>query len=173
MKTLRQRYPFSAIVGQEELKQALLLNLIYPGIGGVLIRGEKGTAKSTAVRALEAILPEIDVVDGCPCGCDPHGDALCPWCLEQEALAGAIAAHEEAEGRAAALYEAKVREEGLDLPLSADGDVGQADARHHAALERVDDDGGDALGNPGLLLCHLTALLPVCVKGNPSTAATQ
>lgn len=43
MKTLRQRYPFSAIVGQEELKQALLLNLIYPGIGGVLIRGEKGT----------------------------------------------------------------------------------------------------------------------------------
>jgi len=73
MKTLRQRYPFSAIVGQEELKQALLLNLIYPGIGGVLIRGEKGTAKSTAVRALEAILPEIDVVDGCPCGCDPHG----------------------------------------------------------------------------------------------------
>ena len=51
MKTLRQRYPFSAIVGQEELKQALLLNLIYPGIGGVLIRGEKGTAKSTAVRA--------------------------------------------------------------------------------------------------------------------------
>ena len=86
MKTLRQRYPFSAIVGQEELKQALLLNLIYPGIGGVLIRGEKGTAKSTAVRALEAILPEIDVVDGCPCGCDPHGDAVCPWCLEQEAL---------------------------------------------------------------------------------------
>ena len=86
MKTLRQRYPFSAIVGQEELKQALLLNLIYPGIGGVLIRGEKGTAKSTAVRALEAILPEIDVVDGCPCGCDPHGDALCPWCLGQEAL---------------------------------------------------------------------------------------
>ena len=86
MKTLRQRYPFSAIVGQEELKQALLLNLIYPGIGGVLIRGEKGTAKSTAVRALEAILPEIAVVDGCPCGCDPHGDALCPWCLEQEAL---------------------------------------------------------------------------------------
>ena len=38
------------------------------------------------MRALEAILPEIDVVDGCPCGCDPHGDALCPWCLEQEAL---------------------------------------------------------------------------------------
>ncbi|WP_308774878.1 ATP-binding protein [uncultured Bilophila sp.] len=86
MKTLRQRYPFSAIVGQEELKQALLLNLVYPGIGGVLIRGEKGTAKSTAVRALEAILPEINVVKGCPCGCDPHGDALCPWCLEQEAL---------------------------------------------------------------------------------------
>ena len=77
MKTLRQRYPFSAIVGQEELKQALLLNLVYPGIGGVLIRGEKGTAKSTAVRALEAILPEIDVVDGWSCGCDPTAHALC------------------------------------------------------------------------------------------------
>ena len=79
----RQHYPFSAIVGQEELKQALLLNLVYPGIGGVLIRGEKGTAKSTAVRALKGILPEIEVVKGCPCGCDPHTDALCPWCQDQ------------------------------------------------------------------------------------------
>lgn len=66
-----------------------MLNLIYPGIGGAFTRGEKGTAKSTAVWALEATLPEIDVVDGCPCGCDPHGDALCLWCLEQEAFESA------------------------------------------------------------------------------------
>lgn len=71
MKTLRQRYPFSAIVGQEELKQALLLNLIYPGIGGVLIRGEKGTAKSTAVRALEAILRKSTWWMGVPADATP------------------------------------------------------------------------------------------------------
>ena len=51
-------YPFSAIVGQQEMKLALILNAIQPAIGGVLIRGEKGTAKSTAVRALAAVLPE-------------------------------------------------------------------------------------------------------------------
>ena len=79
----RRHYPFSAIVGQEELKRALVLNLVYPGIGGVLIRGEKGTAKSTAVRALKGILPEIEVVKGCPCGCDPHTEVLCPWCQDQ------------------------------------------------------------------------------------------
>ena len=54
-------YPFSAIVGQEEMKLALILNAIQPAIGGVLIRGEKGTAKSTAVRALAAVLPELAV----------------------------------------------------------------------------------------------------------------
>lgn len=64
-------YPFSAIVGQETLKKSLLLNAINPGICGVLIRGEKGTAKSTAVRGLAAILPEIEVVRGCPFSCHP------------------------------------------------------------------------------------------------------
>ncbi len=59
-------YPFVAIVGQEDMKLALILNVINPRIGGVLIRGEKGTAKSTAVRALAEILPEIEVVEGCP-----------------------------------------------------------------------------------------------------------
>ena len=59
-------YPFSAIVGQEEMKLALILNAIQPAIGGVLIRGEKGTAKSTAVRALAAVLPELAVVSDCP-----------------------------------------------------------------------------------------------------------
>ena len=64
-------YPFSAIVGQEELKLALLLNAVSPEVGGVLIRGEKGTAKSTAARALAALLPPIRVVSGCPFSCDP------------------------------------------------------------------------------------------------------
>jgi len=63
------------------MKLALILNAICPSIGGVLIRGEKGTAKSTAVRALAAILPEIDVVAGCPFNCDPHQyERLCPEC---------------------------------------------------------------------------------------------
>ncbi|MCZ7570886.1 MAG: ATP-binding protein [Ardenticatenaceae bacterium] len=59
-------YPFTAIVGQSQVKTALLLNAINPAIGGILIRGEKGTAKSTAARALAALLPPIEVVAGCP-----------------------------------------------------------------------------------------------------------
>jgi len=55
-------YPFSAIVGQDKMKLALILNAIHPAIGGVLIRGEKGTGKSTAVRALARLLPELAVV---------------------------------------------------------------------------------------------------------------
>ncbi|MBA2693513.1 MAG: magnesium chelatase subunit D family protein [Rubrobacter sp.] len=65
-------YPFSAIVGQEELKLALLLNAASPEVGGVLVRGEKGTAKSTAVRSLASLLPNIKVVAGCPYSCDPN-----------------------------------------------------------------------------------------------------
>jgi len=64
-KTHRVLYPFTAIVGQEKMKRALILNAINPSIGGVLIRGQKGTAKSTAVRGLAEILPEIDVISGC------------------------------------------------------------------------------------------------------------
>lgn len=74
-------YPFTAIVGQHQLKTALLLNAVNPGIGGVLIRGEKGTAKSTAARGLAEVLPAIRVVDGCPFNCDPTGPwAGCPHC---------------------------------------------------------------------------------------------
>jgi len=74
-------YPFAAIIGQEKLKQALILNAVNPAIGGVLIRGEKGTAKSTAVRALAALLPEIRVVVGCPFACDPEEPQdLCEQC---------------------------------------------------------------------------------------------
>ncbi|GIV90389.1 MAG: magnesium chelatase [Chloroflexus sp.] len=80
----RPVYPFSAIVGQERLKRALILNAINPRIGGVLIRGEKGTAKSTAVRALTRLLPSIKVVVDCPYSCDPDMPAtLCASCQER------------------------------------------------------------------------------------------
>ena len=62
MKSSGRVIPFTAIVGQEEMKKALVLNVINPRIGGVLIRGAKGTAKSTAVRGLAELLPEIEVV---------------------------------------------------------------------------------------------------------------
>ncbi len=75
------RYPFAALVGLDQLKTALLLNALSPGIGGVLIRGEKGTAKSTAARALRDLLPRIAVVEGCPYHCDPKSVwAECPHC---------------------------------------------------------------------------------------------
>jgi magnesium chelatase subunit D len=82
----RRTYPFAAIVGQESLKQSLLLNAVNPGIGGVLIRGEKGTAKSTAVRALAALLPQVDVVTGCAfsCGTDA-AEAVCDDCRRNAA----------------------------------------------------------------------------------------
>ena len=74
--------PFTAIVGQELMKKALLLNAINPRIGGVLIRGEKGTAKSTAVRALAELLPVIRVVKGCPFSCNPNDKReMCENCL--------------------------------------------------------------------------------------------
>ncbi|MFF0360435.1 putative cobaltochelatase [Streptomyces sp. NA02536] len=72
-------FPFTAVVGQDDLRLALLLNAVSPAVGGVLVRGEKGTAKSTAVRALSALLPEVDVVPGCRFSCDPGSpDAACP-----------------------------------------------------------------------------------------------
>ncbi|MFF0715406.1 putative cobaltochelatase [Streptomyces bauhiniae] len=73
------RFPFTAVVGQQDLQLALLLNAVAPNIGGVLVRGEKGTAKSTAVRALAALLPEVEVVAGCRFSCDPASpDPTCP-----------------------------------------------------------------------------------------------
>ncbi|MGW3650682.1 putative cobaltochelatase [Streptomyces sp. NPDC000878] len=72
-------FPFTAVVGQDDLRLALLLNAVSPAVGGVLVRGEKGTAKSTAVRALSALLPAVDVVSGCRFSCDPGGpDPACP-----------------------------------------------------------------------------------------------
>ncbi|MFF5157252.1 putative cobaltochelatase [Streptomyces sp. NPDC000348] len=72
-------FPFTAVVGQDDLRLALLLNAVSPAVGGVLVRGEKGTAKSTAVRALSALLPEVAVVPGCRFSCDPSApDPGCP-----------------------------------------------------------------------------------------------
>ncbi|MDQ6774247.1 MAG: AAA family ATPase [Candidatus Dormibacteraeota bacterium] len=86
MAVERLSYPFTAIVGQERMKLALVLNAINPAIGGVLIRGEKGTAKSTAVRALARLLPEQVVVPGCHFGCHPDDEEmLCNDCRERRA----------------------------------------------------------------------------------------
>src|SRR5216117_1130213 len=72
-------YPFAGIVGMADLKLALLLNAVSPAIGGVLVRGEKGTAKSTMVRGLAELLPPVPVVPGCPYSCDPAApEPLCP-----------------------------------------------------------------------------------------------
>jgi Mg-chelatase subunit ChlI len=81
-------YPFTAIVGQERMRRALVLNAVDPRIGGVLIRGERGTAKSTAARALAALLPSVEVVADCRFGCDPNSPAT--WCTEcrERAAAG-------------------------------------------------------------------------------------
>ena len=121
METQMERgYCFTAIVGQEDMKTALLLNAINPNLGGVLIRGEKGTAKSTAVRALAELLPERRCVCGCRFGCEP-GDAaqLCPECRER------LAKGEE-------LREEIRPMQVIDLPVSATEDrvVGTLDMEH-------------------------------------------
>ena len=72
-------YPFTAVVGLDDLRLALIVNAVSPAVGGVLVRGEKGTAKSTVVRALAALLPPVDVLDGCRFACAPATpDPSCP-----------------------------------------------------------------------------------------------
>lgn len=81
-------YPFTALLGQEEMKTALLLCAVDPAIGGVLIRGDKGSGKTTAVRSLAQLLPELTVVEGCPYNCPPdRPEAMHDGC-RQRASAG-------------------------------------------------------------------------------------
>ena len=78
------RFPFTAIVGQTAMKRSLILNAVNTRISGVLIRGKKGTAKSTAVRSLANLLPEVSVLRGCPYSCPPENrQGLCQWCQPQ------------------------------------------------------------------------------------------
>ncbi|MCU0648615.1 MAG: magnesium chelatase ATPase subunit I [Gemmatimonadaceae bacterium] len=79
---MRATYPFSAIVGQDEMKRALLIAAVDPAVGGVMVFGDRGTGKSTAVRALASLLPPTKVVHGCPYRCDPAsgGAGICEKC---------------------------------------------------------------------------------------------
>ena len=130
----RQVLPFTAIVGQEKMKNALILNAINPRIGGVLIRGEKGTAKSTAVRALAELLPEIEIVNGCPFNCNPaDAGEMCDLCYERS---------ENGEKLESVTRRARV----IDLPLGCTEDrvVGTLD------IEKAIKEGIRAL-EPGIL----------------------
>ena len=125
-------FPFTAIVGQEQMKLALVLNVINPTIGGVLIMGEKGTAKSTAVRSLAELLPHMSIAKDCPFNCDPHG-FLCSSCQELLKEDGHI--HEE---------ERKMRVVELPLGITEDRLVGTLDIEH--AIKR-----GEKKFEPGIL----------------------
>jgi magnesium chelatase subunit I len=128
-------FPFSAIVSQDEMKLAILVSAIDPSIGGVLVFGDRGTGKSTAVRALAALLPPMDAVLGCRYGCDPTwNNSSCPDCAALRSNSKkAIASH-------------KIPVPVVDLPLGATEDrvVGALD------LERALSQGIKAF-EPGLL----------------------
>ncbi len=111
-------FPFTAIVGQDEMKLGLILNVIDPSIGGLLIMGEKGTGKSTAVRALAELLPEIRVVKGCRFNCDPSGD-LCSECREKKE-----------RGEVLEVEKKKMRVVELPLSITEDRLVGTLDVEH-------------------------------------------
>ena len=143
-------FPFTAIVGQERMCRALVLNAVNPRIGGVLIRGERGTAKSTAARALAALLPEVNVVADCRFGCDP--DSPTTWCTEcrERAAAGEV------------LPTALRRTSFVDLPVSATEDrvVGTLDIeRAIKEGERHFEPGVLAAANRGLLYIDEVNLL--------------
>ena len=110
-------YPFSAIVGQDEMKRALILNMLNPKLGGVLIRGEKGTAKSTAVRALADVLPVRRENEGCVFSCDPDDNSF--WC-------------DKCREKAGELPVVAKRMKVVNLPVSATEDrvVGTIDIEH-------------------------------------------
>ncbi len=112
-------YPFTAIVGQEDMKLALILNVINPALGGVLIKGEKGTAKSTAVRALADLLPAMEGVKECRFHCNPQDSHhLCEACMEKS--------------KKGTLVGQSVKMKVVELPVSATEDrvVGTLDIEH-------------------------------------------
>ena len=126
-------FPFSAIVGQDEMKQAILVAAVDPSVGGVLVFGDRGTGKSTAVRSLAALLPPMRAVIGCVYNCDPAaGSAACPAC-------------QASKGRSARKSH-RVPVPVVDLPLGATEDrvVGALDLER--ALSR-----GEKAFEPGLL----------------------
>src|SRR5574338_925572 len=136
-------YPFTAIVGQDRMRRALVLNAVDPRIGGVLIRGERGTAKSTAARALAALLPKVKIVQGCRFGCDPETPSS--WCTECHERFGAGNVEVPVEERKTPF---------INLPVSATEDrvVGTLDIE--AAIqkgERHFEQGVLAAANRGLL----------------------
>lgn len=113
-------YPFTAIVGQEDMKMSLILNVINPALGGVLIKGEKGTAKSTAVRALAELLPAMEAAHGCKFHCDPaEPNLLCDDCAAKYASDNMLPAD-------------TVKMRVVELPVSATEDrvVGTLDIEH-------------------------------------------
>src|SRR4051794_17726509 len=132
--SMRSPFPFSAIVAQEEMKQALLIAAVDHSVGGVLVFGDRGTGKSTAVRALAALLPPMQVVAGCRYNCDPLADAdrCAPDC--------------PARRGSRAVKSVKAPVPVIDLPLGATEDrvVGALD------LERALTQGEKAF-EPGLL----------------------
>lgn len=143
-------YPFTAIVGQERMCRALVLNGVNPRIGGVLIRGERGTGKSTAARALAALLPEVRVVSDCRFSCDP--DRPTTWCTECK----------ERFARGEQLPVALRRTSFVDLPVSATEDrvVGTLDIeRAIKEGERHFEPGVLAAANRGMLYIDEVNLL--------------
>ncbi|RSN74125.1 magnesium chelatase subunit D family protein [Candidatus Methanodesulfokora washburnensis] len=131
---IRFVFPFTAIVGQEKMKKALLLNAVNPRIGGVLIRGQKGTGKSTAVRALAELLPEIKVVKDCPFNCNPDNPReMCDSCYNKYT-----------RGEQLPWVKRKVRIVNLPLNATVDRVVGTLN------IERALKEGLKAL-DPGLL----------------------
>ena len=147
---MRQTYPFTAIVGQERMKRALLLNAINPQIGGVLIRGERGTAKSTAAHALAALLPPMEVVQGCRFNCEPtRPDLFCDECRERFEQTGA-------------LHTSHLHTPFVDLPVSATEDrvVGTLDIEKAIQKgERHFEPGVLAAANRGVLYVDEVNLL--------------
>ncbi len=144
-------YPFTAIVGQERMRRALILNAVDTRIGGVLIRGERGTAKSTMARALAALLPRVKVVQDCRFGCDPDNPHT--WCTECKERA-------ESNGDKLPVYERTTPF--VNLPVSATEDrvVGTLDIEQAIQKgERHFEAGVLASANRGLLYIDEVNLL--------------